>query len=359
MIWRPTLEELREYKDSKALNSHYLTDVVMKGKSLGYTGNSSTIGDLVDIYLTLPDLVSEIFTVFTGTAPSEKVIDFLTDAMVYLAERKSLTAVMKDHEEVILKQAGFAGFDQKKKPEVLFANLLAKAQDWWRFTVEAIGKTVVLERDRSFAAEIEKATKRHDATSVYFPDYEIPGRDLYYQKPIYFEIPVDDFKCVECKALPDLVIVSHTKRKIIHKEIKTVFDCTNEIILEQLKKYSYVDQVSFYEEALRSEYATLIAAGYEIESEILFISKNLNAFRPVFVPMTKDMLDWSKYGGAIEGRHYNFDNHTMRTLKDVKGWLHYVKVYKKTMSTATANTFNDQFQTNYISPAEVQAAYFN
>lgn len=358
MIWRPTLFELQEYQESPALNSHYLIDAVMKGKTVGYTGNSQKIGDLVDLYLTAEHLINDLFTVFTGTAPSEKVMEFLTDAMVYLAERRKLTAVMEDHKETILRQAQFAQFDQKKKPEVLFADLLKKAQDWWRFSVQSIGKTVVIEKDRSFASEICNATKKHDATSLFFPDYEIPGVDMYYQKSIYFQIKTET-SIVDCKALPDQVIINHAKKKITVDEIKTIYDCVNEIILEQLKKYNYVDQVSFYETAVREEYKELIEQGYTLECKVLFISKNLRAFRPVFVPITQDMLDWSKYGGFTESRDYHFtDEHSMRTIKKVHGWLHYVDVYKRVMSS-TVSTFNESFQLNHISPAEIQASYFD
>lgn len=369
MIWRPTLNDLLEYRESPALNQSYLSEVVSKGKSMGYGKSAQDIGDLVDLYLTVPDLISEIFTVYTGITPSVKVMEFLTDAMVYLAERKKLTANIEDHRKVILKQAEFAEFDQKKTEDVRFKSIVEKAGDWWRFSVEAIGKKVVIEKDRSFANEAANAAKKHPATSAYFPDYPIPGRDLYYQKPIFFELEMEECeedsqaiterKTVKCKALPDLVILSAPKETIYIKEIKTIYDSTHKLILEQIKKYDYVDQCSFYREAVRAEYAELIEQGYEINVELLFISKNLNAFKPVFVPVTDEMMDWSRDGGFVTSSEYRFkDDHGLQTVRTVHGWKHWAKVYQQVMDS-TGSSFNPDFVPCYISEAESVANYFD
>lgn len=358
MLSRATLSDLLVYKESPDLNQSYLSKVVMRGKSMNFDGDAQLLGDLVDMHLTVPDLISEIYTVFTGVAPSDQVIDLLTGCMEFLLQRRKLTDDMKNHKVAILKQAQLENFDQKKKEETLWNSLLTKGEDWWRFSVQSIGKTVVLDKDRSFAYEIAEAAKRHPEIAPYFTEFSVPGREIHYQYPIYF--PIDtEYGEVNCKALLDEVIVSHTKKKIYIIEIKTIYDAVIALIMEQIKKHDYVDQMSFYREAIRFQFQDLLDEGYEIDCHFLFIPKNLNNFNPVLIPCTESMLDWSRDGGFVKSPTYTTaSGEEIETVRDKRGWLHYVGVYKRAMSTPTKNSF--AFTEGIrVSPIEVEAAFFS
>jgi hypothetical protein len=336
MIYRSTIEQVDEYRNSPALSQSYIRDVILKGKPLKTKFKESITGDVVDMYLTMPDAVEDFYTVYEGPVPSAKLMEILVSAMEYLLGKGELGPDISKYRGLILKIANENAFDMAKTDAVKFSQILTKAGAWWQFVTESSGKNVITEKERSFGAQIAKLAEGHRVSGMFFQD--APGRDFYYQKPIYFQV-----NGVECKALLDLLVVSHVKKVVMDVEIKTIFMSTSETIASQIKQYNYPDQLSFYREAIKSILKEVGAEGYAIESKWLFIPKDIREegkyFNPVVWPFTEEMDMWARYGGTLSsGSVYKTKGYYMESKRTVKGWEEGIQIYKNVMVTG-AKTF--------------------
>jgi len=337
MIKRATKADLLAYRNSTAINQDFLKNVVLKGKSTSVPQTSRITGDVVDRYLTMPNEVDDYFCVFDGKNPSVPLTKVLVGCMEYLVEVGKLTPDIKNHKRYVIKQTEFDDFDMTKTEETRFDSIVKKAEDWWRFVVENPGKEVIPEKERSFGAEIAKKAEQHPVIGAYFPHEEVAGRDFYFQLPIYFE-----HEGVDCKCLPDEVIVSHTLKKIIVVDIKTIYETVRSVIFQQIKQYGYAFQLAFYKAGVAYKFAKLIQDGYKIECLWLFISKNLNNFNPEAIPCTANMIEWETHGGSIDsGRTYNNINFTLEAQYEHRGLKTALSIYKEALEKKS-KTFNIQ-----------------
>lgn len=353
MIQRGTKEEIFAYLCSTALNQSFLKKVVLRGRSTSLERSTQLTGDFVDMALTLPDHVEEFYTVYTGETPSGPMEKMLLNCIEYLIEKRRLTPDIKQHREAILKQCEFDEYCPKAKPDTKFQNIVAKGAYWWQFVVESSGKIVISDNEMSFGMGIVDQTKIHPVTAPYFPDASPPGRDFYYQIPIYFTVEGQ-----ACKGLPDIVVVSHTRKEIHLVDIKTIWETSRTTMFDQIRTNRYIFQSSFYAEALRQKFKDLIAQGYTVECKIMFIPKNRKVFNPEIIPVTQKMLDWEKFGGRITGRTYENEapSFLYRSNFPIKGWLDAVRIYQ----TAVRNNlqaFNLQVNAP-ITGAEAETLFF-
>lgn len=355
-VFRGTYRGMLSYRDNPAISQSFLKDVVLNGKAIGTDHRSSIVGDIVDAYLTIHNEVDSAFTVYTGPIPSDKLTAILEESIAALLRKNRLTDNISDHKNLIMKIADDHGFDSAKKRETRWESIMGKASDWWTFMVTAAGKQVITERDRSFGDEIAKRVLNCQETGIYF--HPFPGRDFYYQIPIFFE-----YKGVHCKAMPDIVVVSHAKKTIYDVEIKTIFQSTYQIISRQIKEFGYTDQLSFYREALTQKFADLISKGYKIESKWMFIPKDIrySQFYPVIWPCSHEMMDWAKWGGHIETEKSYLmrkgGSSVKRILRPVYGWDFAIDCYNQTIENGW-EYFNIQA---HLNPSEElsESFFFN
>ena len=326
MITRGTIEEILEYRDSDAVSQSFLKDVVMRGKPARTKHKESVTGDIVDMYLTLPNEVEDFYTTYSGGVPSPRLTEILTATMEWLYGKGSLTPNIRDHRGAILKIAADDQFDMNKSDAVKFKQIEEKAKEWWEFMVTAGGKNVVSEKDRSFGAEIARYAENHPVSGPWFHD--VPDRDFYFQVPTYFY-----HNGVECKILPDISVVSHLKKKLIIVDIKTVFASDHSTIAHQIKKYDYPNQLSYYGVGMETQLEALGAVGYAIETYWLFIPKDIRDegkyFTPVLWPCTEEMKHWARFGGLYKsGNEYISGNHYMESKKHIMGWEQALEIYR-------------------------------
>ena len=356
MIQRATVADIWAYKDSPAISRSFLKEVVMAGKSTSTQDTDRGLGSIVDTCLTMPDHADDFFAAFKGNAPTPTLSKVLVNAMEHLLEKRRLTADITYHKDTVLRQTELDDFDQKKKPETRWASIVEKARDWWLFNVDQLGqgREVITAEDLSLGIRIADMAREHPVSRMFFTHLE--GRDYYYQKAIYFE-----YLGVKCKALLDILIVSHVRRKLVITDIKTIFEATQEQIAFQIKKFQYPIQPSFYEVAAESILEELGAVGYEIETNFLFIPKNIRDggiyFKPVIWPCTTAMKHWARYGGKIMGsRTYAMEEYPSQFgIQEVMGWEEGLMLYKDCMATG-ARTYRKKEKP--ISPYDADKLYF-
>ena len=353
MIYRATSAEIHEYKHSPRVSQSYLKKVVLRGKATDVKFVTQVMGDVVDLHLTHPDSEDDFIAVYSGTVPPEPMQVVLIKTIEYLFETNRITSDLNDHRHFVMLQAGYEEYCVKTSREKLWAKIVNDGHYWWQFQVENLGKTVVSHNERSFAVTIAEKAKKHPVTAPYFPEYDIQGRDFYYQLPLYFE-----FEGVECKGLVDQVIVSHVKRQIIVHDIKTAWETSRNTLFEQIRSNRYVFQLSFYAEAIKQFFSDLIDQGYTLSCGLIFIPKNVKNFHPEIVPVTEKMLQWEKYGGKISGRIYENESPPFKFSSgyEVRGWVEALRLYKE-VRDKNLTSFNVQ-STLPISPAESESMFF-
>jgi len=315
----------------------------MKGKNTRITiSGDKGVGDIVDAYLTLPDQVEDLYCVFDGAVPSDKLVEVLSECMEYLVGKGNLTPDIRVHKKAVLNQLKFADFDQNKNPDTLFESVVKKAGQWWEFIVSNIGKDVITERDRSVGHEIAQRVMNHPKASVFFNTY--PSRDFYYQVPFYSSIDG-----VPCKILPDILIVSHPLKKIFITDIKTIFKTSRQIVADHIREYQYPHQLSFYEEVLKSyiNAGGLVGAeNYEIVTRWLFVPKDIRpevVFNPLIWPCTSEMKRWAEWGGTVEGSRIYMLDKPVTSNYTINGWRYALDVYKASIQngSSTFGAFED------------------
>jgi hypothetical protein len=359
MIYRATKEDIWNYRDSGAISQSFLKDVVMKGKKVGTSHSDRGLGSIIDTYLTMPDHVDDFYADFGGNVPTEKLGEILISAIEHLFENRRLTPNLELHKETVLRQAEWAQFDMNKLPNTKWKSILEKAKHWWEFQVDnmGLGKEVVTTKDIGIGAKIAEFTLAHPVSRPFFT--HLDGRDYYYQKAIYFE-----YLGVQCKALLDILIVSHVKRKVVITDLKSIFEATEKTIAWQIKENSYPNQLSFYEVAVESILEELGAVGYEVDCNWLFVPKDIREqgayFTPVVWPCTSSMRHWARYGGAIMGsRTYlmeNCDNRSIEPVIQVMGWEDALSLYKDCMASG-AQVFKKKEKA--ILPQDADRLYFS
>jgi hypothetical protein len=125
--------------------------------------------------------------------------------------------------------------------------------------------------------------------------------DLIYQKPLYFYVDG-----VLCKALPDLLIINHSAKKIIPIDFKTLSGYVSKFN-KSVKKRRYDIQGAFYREAIEQNLETIskliekdITSGY-IQTRFAFmVESTTKPGTPMIFPLTEDLLLVGKQGDGKE-----------------------------------------------------------
>lgn len=299
MVINSSLDDILQYRDNPRVSQSYLKDVVLRGKRRAMKYLDQVTGDVVDIALTVPEFLDDLYCSFDGKIPSDRLMEILTDTMEYLIGKDRITANIADHRQIIMKIAKDEGFDSNKSEAVLWESIKEKASAWWQFTIQNLGKSVVTNKDLMMAHTIAEYAQSHPNTRGFLA-IDLPGRVIYNQ--LYLPFTAEG---VDCKVLIDRLIVSPEKRKVVIVEIKTIFSTNLQDISLQIKKFKYHWQTTFQyiavSQNLKNIGAVDDAGEYEIEAYWVFIPKDIRDngayFVPVVWPCTVEMMDLAYFGG--------------------------------------------------------------
>jgi hypothetical protein len=285
---QPTNKEYFDYKNASMVNGSVLK-CVLQGKNphkAGAVTDALSGSSLVDAYLTMPDLVDDLFTVFNGEMPSERVQQVVELAFAYRAASPRIT----DHKDVLVRAARELDFDRNKADETLATSICDKAGAYWAFLHENVGtgKQVVDEKTRSFAYEISQKVLRDPVSGKYF--YDWPGIASYSQRFLY-----GDIEGHAVKSSCDLLLVA--KKTVTIVEIKTMYQLSLPLFFEQAKEHWYPGQVSYQREVVRQNFPSK-----EVQVRWLLIGKDITGPVQVNVIDVPDVLmDMYEHGQNSRG----------------------------------------------------------
>lgn len=285
---QPTLKEYAEYKNTRYVNSSVMK-AVLQGKNVHRSdamNDALNESSLVDTYLTVPDLVDDLFTVFNGEMPTEKVRQVVELAFSFRAGSERIT----DHKDVLLRAARELEFDRNKTDDTLATSICDKAGVYWAFLYENVGtgKQVVDEKTRSFAYEIAQKVLRDSVTGKYFAEW--PGVASYSQRFLY-----GDIEGHPVKSSFDLLFVA--KKKVTIVEIKTMYQLSLPLFFEQAKAHWYPGQVSYQREVARQNFPSK-----EVEVRWMLIGKDITGNAQVNIVRVPDVLmDMYEHGQHSRG----------------------------------------------------------
>lgn len=317
MTQRGTYIEAQEYFKSSAVSQSTLKDV-LRGAPVDLNPRSRRDGSIIDAFLTMGgECVSEIYTVVNVPRPSEPVQEIINKLFVYLYSKDrlkpSLTQIRRDAEMF------FADSFQNIKDLGKRWEKILTFDSWWGFLYNNLNKEIITENERSYGYEIAEKVKKDPITAPYFQDW--PGVDTYYQVPIYFS-----YLGTECRALPDIVQVSHRKKVILVTDIKTVYLMSRPLIYGQIADLRYPFQGSFYAEAARQKFKDLVSAGYEVKFQWMFISKDMKVgVKTLIIPCSNNILELNKVGFVVERNKIGNSTGSTRFY----GWVEAIEFYNQ------------------------------
>jgi hypothetical protein len=210
-----------------------------------------------------------------------------------------------------------------KPGEKRLGTLMEKGAEYFEDLKKAIGKTVITATIKNKIDAIVMSLSTNSKTEKYF-DREnqnlIPEMDFYYQMPIYFE-----YEGVNCKALLDLVVVTHNDKgetiKVEGIDLKTMAFSTLQFATTlRLRRYDI--QSAWYLRALKSYFGD--QAEY---SRFKFIVESTTfTGQPLVYELTEEAEAYGEFGEP-EGTFKALDSERVFIQNEVKGYSQLMQDY--------------------------------
>jgi hypothetical protein len=248
----------KEYKLNSGINNSILGYLnlsprlfqAMKNKEIEQESKRYfDLGDLIHTKILRPELIFEKFYILRGESPSsanqKKFCELVAKGMNEV-EAYSQSYVIKGKSEDTIKEA--------------IVSLLTTYEDYIEYQKVKDKKTLVNTDDFGIALEIYNVCSEHKlANNLLFLEYDTD--ECIAETPIYFK-----YKDIECKALPDKLIINHESKSILLIDLKTTGKSVHSF-KKSFDAFNYDRQLAFYREALRYKYP-----GYNIQSFIVAVN---------------------------------------------------------------------------------------
>lgn len=189
--------------------------------------------------------------------------------------------------------------------------LKQNGQAYWADLALAEGKQVLSDEEQTIINSVIISLTTHKHTAHLFKDSE--NIDIVFQFPMFFTV-----KDVDCKGMIDMIIIDHTRKKIMPIDIKT----TMKLVLrfnDVIKRRRYDLQASFYTEGLKQSLTQLGSlldkdvTKYEIAKFAFIAESTTKSGCPMVFVLQEDIL--------LRGEKGNVD-------EQVEGWQQGVDKYK-------------------------------
>lgn len=288
-------------------------------------GEALTFGSLVDILLTSPARLDEIFHTKQIEKPTASLLE-LADALLLdiLIYDDTLQRITHENIQAKIKELGLWSkmVDQEK--------IKAKYDDpiFWDYikeSYEAKGKIIVSQEILEAAEHCADVLLHHEFTRNYFIEQD--GVEILKQPSILYK-----FKGTQCKARIDLLIIDHNTKTIYVFDIKTGAELPSKFE-DSFYKFKYYLQVISYLLAVQSVIEKNPEfKDYKIDTfKFLYISKKLPDI-PCIWEVPESLLDsfmngWdgnTGYGELLENYKFAKTNeiyNVERKIMDKKGHL--------------------------------------
>lgn len=203
---------------------------------------------------------------------------------------ENLTDYRQFLEEVIISFNYYAN----RKLETNLSNLTNSGSSYFQELVESNGKTIISLEDMMVIDNVVKSLKTNERTKKLFTDYVVDDEiEIWYQKPLFFDIEVDKRK-VECKALLDICVVVMKEGSPLYispVDLKTMHGYTIDFA-DSAFTFRYDIQASFYTKALEVCYPNAIINPFS------FVVESVSNIGKPLIYVTNDSI--------IEGGEFGF-----------------------------------------------------
>jgi hypothetical protein len=210
-----------------------------------------------------------------------------------------------------------------KPGEKRLGTLMEKGAEYFEDLKKAIGKTVITATIKNKIDAIVMSLSTNDKTKKYF-DREtqsmIPYMDFYYQLPIYFT-----YEGVECKALLDLVVVTHNDKGEVIKvegiDLKTMAFSTLQFA-SAMRQRRYDLQAAWYKRALKACFGDK-----PVYSRFKFIVESTTFVgQPLVFEITEETENHGEFGEPA-GTFKAIDSERVFIQNEVKGYSQLMQDY--------------------------------
>lgn len=228
-----------------------------------------TFGSLTDMLCFTPQLVQERFFIseVEGKLPSKFIIALCKHVYkAILAYNESIAvlnmepipeyanelpmSLCEEVEEYILqfadtyreKPEDAIGWQMNWKTETRLKKIIEEGKDYFAYVVKAAGRKVISTIDNMAAIELKTILCEHEDTKPYFLQQE--GEELIHQLEMFLDYTLADGSKIPVKGAIDIVRIDHKNKVIYIVDFKTAQSAHN--FIENIKKYGYCDQLSFY-----------------------------------------------------------------------------------------------------------------
>lgn len=315
------------YYNDKAISQSQLTNLASGPKyfknKLEYKLESDalTLGSIVDIMLTEPDNLYEIYVVNEYTKPTGQLGEYVDAIFKGFSEEEAYN---------------IAGFKQKKIDAVKELFKSDECQNYYKFLLSSKDKKVISKEEYDKANKIVTSLLTNRFTSKYF---NCDDTECLTQLELYWK-----YKDFDCRSRLDIVKINHKDKTILPIDVKTSGKSTYNF-LESIIRFRYDLQASFYTEALqwyidnKEEYK-----GYKLLPFLFIVEHTDYPGLPLIYECTEKDIHCGKFGGTTKTgiRLKGFDE----LIEDLK-WYYaydswdYTREVIENRGVVKINLFND------------------
>ena len=207
------------FKDRETLNSSFLkalayhpkqAKAMLEGSSKQSTALSD--GSLVDVLLTQPDKFDELYIIYRGKKPTDKLLE-VAEKYISIYQLEANTGAF-DKDRAIISSQQQVGYDGRLKPETMIKRFEDECLNYCDFVIADLGKIVVDEENYNKNNRLALNAK----SSPYLQHIFTPDSNLIVLFQVEIYLTTTRFVG---KALIDCIVIDLVKKTITPYDFKT------------------------------------------------------------------------------------------------------------------------------------------
>lgn len=296
------------YSSLKLFNTNrqqFFKEFILGEKKTEKQSDALVLGSLVHTLLAEIDFESK-FHIAVNSAPVGQMgllVDELYNRSVKTIDENG---VQQDNFSVIFGDAflkvkyAYDGEEiafKKKDVDKVLQMFQETGELYYKERLEAIGKTVVSMSQIEQAERLVQKIKEHPYTYNIANAKTGDGIEVYNEFPILFDI-----EGVECKAMPDKLVVDHINKIIKTYDFKTSWDVFDANYM-YLKHHYYIQLAIYYSAVLHYKQVNQLT-GYTIEPLTFIFIDTTNFLDPILLQPSLDDVERAIRGFSYRGIKY-------------------------------------------------------
>lgn len=341
------LERVRKYQEDPGVNQSLVKKIISvddpEPERMPGRKKNMEIGDIVDTILTMPQEAyqDKFLIVDKDTRPSDMMDKIVTYVFNNRGEEKdllNLTGLIEDA-IALAEYKGNKHWDAARRVE----EVNKEVADYWKFLIEAEGRTVVLSKEWQLCTEIAANLKSSPNTAPYHKENGLTVT-AEFQLDLYGEL-----SGVRCKGLLDKVLFDDMNRTIQPVDFK-VTGGSVQYWKSTARKFRYDIQASFYTALLRLNYPD-----WEILPFAFLVANHNPAVQPYVYTASPIDLHVGEMGARrFKSMLLNEDDVIITKEEDIiYGWRDALEIYKDCLQLGLDDFDLDSFYSNRTKPLDL------